>query len=341
MKSSYFPVSEVAARTSTPQAQESTVLLACEQIITEGTPKIPKNEQNAIIRLAASVKKYGILEPLGVKLSTTDHGYPVYLLIDGTRRLRAAMLAGLCKVPCVILAPNDKKCLQIAEISTIKCQNLHYFATAERFLYLIQTLGMTQEELARKLGLSQSAVANKLRLLQFKAQERHFLTTAELSERHARAFLRIRDEERRFEAMTAAARAHLNVAATEAMVATILGETAFKTQENAENAPNTPVITANTPPITEILPPTHSQPSIKPCDATHETEDSAAAKEPTERTKEQGIVPRKFALRDLTPLYNSIERTLGIFQKTGVTADFQKQEDDFAARITIYIPKRG
>ena len=53
------------------------------------------------------------------------------------------------------------------------------------------------------------------------------------------------------------------------------------------------------------------------------------------------ITPRKFALQDLKPLYNSIERTLGIFQKTGVAAEYHKEEDEFAARIVIYIPKRG
>ncbi|MBE6604455.1 MAG: ParB/RepB/Spo0J family partition protein [Ruminococcaceae bacterium] len=329
MKNAYFSTQEVPP-TSVPAPQESTVLLACEQIITEAASKIPKNEQNAIIRLAASVKKYGVLEPLNVKLSTTEHGYPAYLLVDGTRRLRAAMLAGLGKVPCVILPPTDKKCLQMAEITAIKRQNPHYFTMAERFLYLIQTLGMTQEELARKLGLSQSAVANKLRLLQFEAQERHFLMTAELSERHARALLRIRDTQARFHAMTAVARDHLNVAATEALVAEILGENRPQASKMAENAPKTDENSAKDP----LYP-------RQPEEVTSTPSAQTQARDSSQSGQVQGIVPRKFALRDLTPLYNSIERTLGIFKKTGVAADFKKEEDDFAARITIYIPKRG
>ena len=301
-------------------SQESTILLATEQIIAENQAKIPLSEQNAIIRLTASVKKYGILEPLGVKFTTAESGYPSYLLIDGARRLRAATLAGIRRVPCIILPPNDPKCLQMAEISALKCQNQHYFVQAERFLYLIQTLHITQEELARKLGLSQSAVANKLRLLQFDAEERHLLCSTAQSERHARCFLRIHDKKLRLEVMAAVVKAKLNVADTEALISRTLGENTPISLKSTQNEPikpqNAPIFQENTPkspPLSRSVP----------------GEDK------------QGIVPRKFALRDLTPLYNSIERTLSIFEKTGVAAEYQKQEDDYSAKITIYIPKHS
>ena len=320
MKYSCYSTNEDLARQGHQTPQESTVLLAIEQIIAETPTKIPLSEQNAIIRLTASVKKYGILEPISVKLTTTEGGYPSYVLIDGARRLRAATLASLGRVPCIILPPNDPKCLQMTEISALKCQNQHYFAQAERFLYLIKTLGITQEELARRLGLSQSAVANKLRLLQFDAEERHLLLTTAQSERHARAFLRISNKKLRLETITAAAKAKLNVVDTEALISRALVET---TPIPPKSTQNTPQMAQNTPILQENAP---KEPSA-------DRRDTAKAG--------QGIVPRKFALRDLTPLYNSIERTLGIFEKTGVAAEYHKQEDEFAAKITIYIPKHS
>lgn len=330
--SPFYPQEQLAAPTAR-HTQESTVLLAPEQIVSQSPLKIPKNEQNSLIRLTASVKKYGILEPLCVKLSTTENGYPIYVLVDGARRLRAATAAGLSRVPCVVVQPGDTKCLQLEEISAIKHQNLHYFALAERFSYLMQTLHMTQEELARRVGLSQSAIANKLRLLQFSVEERRFLEAANLGERHARALLRIRHPQARWEAMRAIAQQGLNVAQAEAMVATLLGEHAHIKQENGEIAPKTPQNSPKTP-----IPPQKAHAGEQENDgenahASSETNNKAAVR--------QGITPRKFALRDLTPLYNSIERTLSIFKKTGATAEYKKEEDDVAARITIYIPKQG
>lgn len=315
-------------------AAETPIFLAAEQILVQNTPQNQRSDQNAIIRLAASIRKYGILEPLSVKLSTQKDGFPVYELVDGERRFRAAALAGLGKLPCLILPPNDPKCLQMAAILALRSEKLHYFALAESFLHLIEEYHMTQEEIARKMGLSQSAIANKLRLLKLTPEERRLLVAGGFTERHARAFLRISDATLRLEAITVAEREGCNVASTESLVDRYTGrsrgvsaETAAKARENdvfeRKNPQNKPQIPSNA-----LQAPSSSGKPLLP-------------QKPIRSIAGSSVTPTKFVLRDLKPLYTSIERTLGIFEKTGVCAEYTKEEDEDFARIFICIPKRG
>ena len=330
MKNLYSSTTTSAMHFGRGNAAETPIFLAAEQIFVQSAPQNPKNEQNAIIRLAASIRKYGILEPICVKLSTQKDGFPVYELIDGERRFRAAALAGMDKLPCLLLPPNDAKCLQMAAILQLKSENLHFFALAEAFSRLMQEYHMTQEEIARKMGLSQSAVANKLRLLKLTPEERRIIVAGGLSERHARAFLRIADPVTRLEVIATAERENRNVASTEALVDLRLGskavlanssrdkdlsqESTVKQQIDVFFAPKQQKSTENEP----ILP-----------------------QKQAINVQGVGVTPRKFALRDLKPLYNSIERTLGIFEKTGVSAEDRREEDEDFAHILIRIPKKG
>jgi ParB family chromosome partitioning protein len=303
----------------------SPIFLASEQIILHSTPKNAKKEHNAVIRLAASIEKYGILEPLLVKLSPRNDGFPLYELIDGERRFRAAALLGIPKLPCVILAPNDKKCLKLTAIRAILQENLHFFALAEAFLQLINQYQMTQEEIADRVGLSQSAVANKLRLLRLTPEERRLIVSGGLTERHARTFLRISDPKIRTEALTIALREGYNVARTEALVQQYIHELGKGTQPK-----NSRDLSKNSPKTTE-----NGLFDTKNGDFEPERPQKAAEKRP----HNVGITPNTFVLRDLKPLYTSIERTLGIFEKTGVCAEYHKEEDENYAHITIRIPK--
>ncbi len=337
-----------AAQITRGTTQDPPIFLAAEQIMPQNRTQGIKNEQNIIIRLANSIKKYGILEPLAVKPASGGSGYPVYELIDGERRYRAAAIAGVGKLPCIILPFSDPKCLQIAEIARLNQEKLHFFALAEAFSRLLREYHMTQEEIARRTGLSQSAVANKLRLLKFTAEERRLIVASSLTERHARAFLRLSDPLQRAEAITKAQRDHLNVAQTEALISRYFEKDAenalAKINTSAEIAPADASAAPESPFVSPEAP--------KNAFANGFFDQAEGQAEPPRKcgsdaqfapfvARAGGVTPRKFALRDLKPLYNSIERTLGIFQKTGVSAQYRKEEDEDAARIVIYIPKRG
>ncbi len=339
----FYQSSADAYRFKREQGAEMPVFLAAEQIILQNTSKVAKKEQNAVIRLAASIRKYGILEPLLVKVSPQNDGFPLYELIDGERRFRAAALAGVQKLPCLILSAGDKKCLQMAAISELRREKLHYFALSESFLHLIEKYQMTQEEIADKMGLSQSAVANKLRLLRLTPEERRMIVAGGLTERHARTFLRISDPIQRQEAISITVRERYNVAKTEALVGKYAGEhvaepdlrepTPFeknrsKMQEHGDFEGKNEAFSAKAAAFAADSP---SSPLA--------SDEPPLTKKPVRTIQGTGVTPKKFALRDLKPLYNSIERTLGIFEKTGVCAEYTREEDENYAHIVIRIPK--
>lgn len=347
MNDFYANTTEIS-RSST---QEPSILLAPEQITPQRRPKSAKNEQNIIIRLAKSIKKYGILEPLAVKPANSSSGFPVYELIDGERRYRAAALAGIGKLPCKILSYSDPKCLQMAEINRICGQDLHFFALADALSRLIGEYRMTQEEIARRMGLSQSAVANKLRLLKFTPEERRLIVSGGLTERHARAFLKLSDPTERATVIAIVQKDKLNVAQTEALIEfytkksvqepLVGGNVAAAQQEAQELVPISGVGATSTNSHEPQGCPANA--FCEPCkeQASPAAENAFLPPKTPLGARRGGITPRKFALRDLQPLYNSIERTLGIFQKTGAAAEYYKEESEDAARIVIYIPKRG
>lgn len=326
MKSSsiYYPTSGTpkTAIIQTGSSAESVILLPAAQIIPSDTQKTPKSEQNHIIRLAASIKKYGILEPLSVKLVGKDVGFPLYELIDGERRFRAATIAGIERLPCVVLSANAQKCLQHTYITRLKDENLHFFALAEAFYTLFHEYHMTQEEIARRMRLSQSAVANKLRLLRLLPEERAIIEQSGLSERHARALLRLETPAARREPLAILIEKEHTVAEAERLIEAYLPKkppnTAYQEGNTAALPPKAPLYSAS-----ERCP---DKPPQAPL---------------SESKSGQGITPSKFILRDLQPLYHSIERTLGIFKKTGATVEYSKQEDEYHALITISIPKKA
>lgn len=160
--------------------------------------------------LAASIRQHGILQPLTVR--NTGHGWE---LVAGERRLRAAKMAGLRAVPCLEARVDDTDSALLALLENLQRQDLHYLEEATALASFLRQTGMTQEQLAEKLGRSPSAVANKLRLLRLSPQCAAELLRHGLSERHARALLRLEDESERLAALKHIAAAGLNVAQTE------------------------------------------------------------------------------------------------------------------------------
>lgn len=144
-------------------------------------------ENKSIEELASSISTYGVLQPLTVKKLGNDQ----YELIAGERRLKAAKLAGLKNVPCIISSAQRQDSAIISLIENIQRQDLSFFEEAQAISKLIKQYSLTQEQVAKKLGKNQSTVANKLRLLNLSSEIRDKISEYGLTERHARALLRI------------------------------------------------------------------------------------------------------------------------------------------------------
>lgn len=175
----------------------------------------PRKEfgDKALLELSQSIRTHGVLQPLIVRQQGEG-----YLLIAGERRLRAAMLAGLDRVPCIITERDEKSCAEISLIENIQRQNLSFFEEAAALRRLIDEFSLTQAQVAERLGKTQSSIANKLRILKLPAAAQMIISTNNLSERHARELLRLENNNQIFIALDKIIKRRLNVAQTEALI---------------------------------------------------------------------------------------------------------------------------
>lgn len=185
----------------------------------EPNPNQPRRvfDEDALRELAASIAEYGVLSPLAVRLH-----YGRYELVAGERRLRAARMAGLRKVPCVVLDVDAAESSLIAMVENLQRRDLGFLEEARGIANLMRLYGLSQEECARRLGKSQSAVANKLRLLKLPDDVLLSLTEHGLTERHGRALLRLPDAESQRSALEHIVAGDLNVAQTDAYIDSLL-----------------------------------------------------------------------------------------------------------------------
>lgn len=167
-------------------------------------------DPDALNELASSISQVGILQPLTVRRTGNS-----WELIAGERRLRAAELAGLSTVPCLTFDISDQSSSLLALIENIQRADLDVWEEAAALRKLIDEYHLSQEEAGHQVGISQSAVANKLRLLKLPADVIEQLRSANLTERHARALLRLSDADQQRSALTHIIRHDLNVAKTE------------------------------------------------------------------------------------------------------------------------------
>ena len=167
-------------------------------------------------RLSDSIKASGIIQPLIVR--KTDRGYQ---LIAGERRLKAAVMAGLRRVPCVINKTDDETAALYSLLENLQRSNLTVFEEAEGINRLITEYGISQSEAAARLGISQSSLSNKLRLLKLGDSIKERISSARLTERHARALLRL-PEEMREEMLDRIVAEGLTVIQTEECISSIL-----------------------------------------------------------------------------------------------------------------------
>ena len=174
-------------------------------------------EDGPLRDLAESIRTHGILQPLTVQKNGGS-----YILVAGERRLRAAGMAGLQRVPCILVRSDSRDSALLALVENIQRQDLHYLEEAEAVAALIEEQGLSQEEAAHRLGRSQSALANKLRLLRLSDGCRDLLRQYGLTERHARALLRLHREEDRLAALREMGEKSLTVAAGEKYIQDLL-----------------------------------------------------------------------------------------------------------------------
>lgn len=170
----------------------------------------------AILRLADSIRTHGIIQPLCVRKSDSEAG--IYELVAGERRLRAAKRIGMREVPCITVLADSEESAHMAIVENIQRENLNMFEQAEAMSSLMKIHCLTQEKIAEKLSCSQSYVANKLRLLRLCDEERAEILASGLSERHARALLRIKGDDDRKAVLKTVVRREMNVAQTEEYV---------------------------------------------------------------------------------------------------------------------------
>ncbi|MBQ8551947.1 MAG: ParB/RepB/Spo0J family partition protein [Clostridia bacterium] len=184
-----------------------------------------KFEDDSIIRLADSIRRYGILQPLTVR-RTEGEGIrnALFEIVAGERRFRAAKLLGLSSVPCIIIKVDDRKSAELAIIENIQRENLNIFEQASAIASLIDMYGLTQDDVAKQLSTSQSFVANKLRILRLTIPEREKILAYGLTERHARALLRVASAEERLRIIDYINTNSLNVATTESYIDRYLSE---------------------------------------------------------------------------------------------------------------------
>lgn len=176
-------------------------------------------DEEALLALAGSIRRHGLLQPLVVRRLA----FGGYELIAGERRLRASILAGVRELPCIVRESDPDESAELAIIENLQRRDLDMFEEAVAIAALCARYHMTQEEIGKRLSVSQSYIANKLRLLRLSEEARAIILGGRLTERHARAVLRL-PEEKRIPTLRRMAEEDMNVAAAERYVEKLLAE---------------------------------------------------------------------------------------------------------------------
>lgn len=268
-------------------------------------------ETNAILRLADSIRRYGILQPLTVRRRadmssdgiTADGmtfdgeevmgGDEKFELVAGERRFRAARMLGFTAVPCIIIKADTQKSAELSLIENLLRENLNMFETANAISKLTKEFCLTQEEVAKKLSMSQSAVANKLRLLKLGIEEQNEILKNGLTERHARALLKIENGADRITVINHIVAYKLNVGATEIYIDRLLEEQYFEVINRIEG-------------------------------------EESGNKEKNGR--------KKPIIKDIRLFFNSVEHAVDIVKASGIDISSTRRETDDGIIIEINIP---
>ncbi|MBI4841293.1 MAG: ParB/RepB/Spo0J family partition protein [candidate division NC10 bacterium] len=181
----------------------------------ESNPLQPRRyfEQAALEELAATIRAHGVLTPVVVRRAPQG-----YQIVAGERRVRAARLAGLTRIPAIIKEASNAQALEMALVENLQREDLNPVEAAEAYRRLTEEFGLTQEEVAERLGRDRSSVTNALRLLRLPRRLREDLVAGALSEGHARALLGLEKAADQLKARDLILKRGLTVRATEALV---------------------------------------------------------------------------------------------------------------------------
>ncbi len=169
-----------------------------------------------LLELSSSIQRNGLIQPMTVRKIGER-----YELISGERRLKASVMAGLKTVPCIVVNAGDRECSLMCLIENIQRTDLNFFEEADGIKRLMDEFSLSQAETAEKLAMAQSTLSNKLRLLKLKPEQRNRITAGKLSERHARAIIRL-PEEKRDEVINRCIAEQLSISDAESLVNGIL-----------------------------------------------------------------------------------------------------------------------
>lgn len=163
--------------------------------------------------LAKSIKEYGVIQPIIVRKAEKH-----YELVAGERRLKASKSIGLKKIPAIIRELTDREIAELALIENLQREDLNYFEEAQGYRKLMQEFNLTQDEIAKRVGKSQSTIANKLRILKLPQEVINQVSTDIITERHARALLKLPDEKTQITVLKEIYDNELNVRETDLLV---------------------------------------------------------------------------------------------------------------------------
>ena len=210
-------VSEAKLQENSDDLPEIVEIPICKILLNPDQPRKNFGEEE-LSQLTESIQNYGILQPILVKPDYNGK----YFIIAGERRYRAACQAGLSSMPCIVRPMEEEQAALISIVENVQRENLGFLEEAKAYKKLMDDYGLTQSEIARKVGKQQSTISNKIRILSLPEDIQDVLTTHRLTERHARALLRLSSETDRRKIAGKIVKNNLNVKQTEKLVADLL-----------------------------------------------------------------------------------------------------------------------
>jgi ParB family chromosome partitioning protein len=175
-------------------------------------------EDRELMELSDSIREFGVIQPIIVKRDNKG----LYIVIAGERRLKAAALAGLKRIPAIIREADEKDSALLALVENVQRENLNYIEEAVAYKRLMEEYGLTQSEISKRVGKQQSTISNKIRILSLPEDIRQVLAENQLTERHARALLKVAEESVRKQILGRVVEHGLNVKQTEKLIDDVL-----------------------------------------------------------------------------------------------------------------------
>lgn len=214
--------------------KKDVIEICVDEIIPNKNQPRKNFNQMALKELSVSIETYGIIQPIVVRKIDDK----LYELISGERRLKATKLSGKKEIPAIIMSVEDDTSAAMALIENLQREDLNFLEEAEAYNRIIKNFNLTQSELATKIGKTQSTIANKMRILKLPENVKHIVVENKLSERHARALLKIDDEEILLQVLDKIIKKNMNVSSTEKLIKSIyedLKKDKIKNRKNVRN----------------------------------------------------------------------------------------------------------